>query len=71
MKIVALHGSLCRSDKSIDQVTLSLDRRSESLVKRLVQQIGDLQETVDFFKMLHDTMCQPASCRDRLSEAFL
>ena len=41
---IALQGSLNDTEKSLDQVTLSLDR-SESLVKRLTQQIRDLQDT--------------------------
>ena len=43
---IALQGSLKETEKSLDQVTLSLDRR-ECLVKRLTQQNRDLQHTAN------------------------
>ena len=46
MKISFLHGSFIEKEKSLDKVSLSLDG-SESQVMRLMQQLRDLQETVN------------------------
>ena len=68
MKNTSWHGFLHDNEKLLDTTKLSMDR-SESEVMRLMQQIRDLQKTVN---VLHDSeefkdpeTCQPVRCRDK------